>query len=205
MQCPPASKRATGAGKIRGCAVLSCFAPPPCLCGAIPSSPSALAAHRGSDTRRLRNEQFETETRVAEHLKNQYAAKAAHRSLRTAIWAARTMGLLAGLLGRNRDSQSFAAFVATPFEYLSSAGGSHTGQKAVSSFASAVVGLISPFHRSRLIPASSKLALRLSLRIEIASEPEWFGSDDPRKIISPYWGSLSKLPQALLQAKTPLS
>jgi hypothetical protein len=201
MQCPPASKRATGAGKIRGCAVLFCFVPPPYLCGAIPSSPGALPAHRGNDTRRLRNEQLETETRVAEHLKNQYAAKAVQRSLRTGIWAARTMGLLAGLLGRNRDGQSFATFVATPFEYLSSAGGSHPGQKAVSPFASAVVGLISPFHRSRPIPASSKLVLRLSLRIEMASETEWFGSDDLKKSISPYWGNLSKLPQHAATSK----
>ena len=56
---------------------------------------------------------------------------------------------LAGLLRRDRYREPDAAFCAPALEYLASARGGHARQKTVRSFSSAVVRLISPFHRWR--------------------------------------------------------
>jgi len=53
---------------------------------------------------------------------------------------------LARLLGRDRDRQAHAALGAAALEYLASARRGHPCQKSMSSYASSVMRLVSPFH-----------------------------------------------------------
>jgi hypothetical protein len=61
----------------------------------------------------------------------------------------RTIGsakLAARLLGWNLDDETFASFVASPFEHGASSGRAHPSQEAVRAFPSNIAWLIRSFH-----------------------------------------------------------
>src|ERR1700678_812361 len=105
------------------------------------------------------------------------------RSTAAKLNCART-GLLARLLGRDRDRQPRAALGPAALEYLASARRGHPRQESMSSFATAVMRLVGPFHCAG--PVSLSFEFRPSRSVSRsglfrpASSFKWWYRGSPR-------------------------
>jgi hypothetical protein len=103
---------------------------------------------RGAEQRRQQNDRFETAHLYVVPVETRLADVDGRRLVkRNAVEAAARAS--AGLFRWYRDRKPFPAFGAAAFEHVAPPGRCHPGEKAMRTFAPAIVGLISSFHRSR--------------------------------------------------------
>ena len=120
------------------------------------------------------------------------------RSTAAKLNCART-GLLARLLGRDRDRQPRAALGPAALEYLASARRGHPRQESMSSFATAVMRLVGPFHCAGPVSLSfefrpARSVSRSGLFRPARSFKMVALRIDPEHAIEPYRAPMSKHP-----------